>query len=221
MDAIRRSFLTPSPGDQDFAQLLKDLQSSGSLRSAFCDRGAHATAVAKSADQWVGKKIDLKAPDELGESPAACAEWLMVDEVIPPSRLDAVLQNLERCCVLWRKRRSYPQLLQDDEPEAQEADAFVELVTPRALQVLLTLARHSDHHCSLTVVAARHVWPLLEADHAWRYDILALIFEWSQRSISGKALAEFAAKYPQHLQMLIEIIDKEKKEDALPPGGEE
>lgn len=142
--------------------------------------------------------------------------------MIQPSRLDVVLQNIERCCILWRKRRSVPgaqPLMQDDEPEAVESDDFVQLVTPRALQVLLLLARHSDHHCSLTVVAARHVWPLLEGSHAWRYDILSLIFEWSQRSISGKSLAEFAAKYPQHLQMLIEIVEKEKKEDALPPGG--
>ena len=31
-------------------------------------------------------------------------------------------------------------------------------------------------------------------------------------------MAEFAARYPQHLQMLIDIVAKDKKEDALPPG---
>ena len=76
----------------------------------------------------------------------------------------------------------------------------------------------NDHHCSLTVPAVRHVWPLLEGSQQWRYDILSLLFEWSQRSISAKAMAEFAARYPQHLQMLIDIVAKEKKEDALPPG---
>lgn len=108
--------------------------------------------------------------------------------------------------------------MQDDEPEAKDADDFVELVTPRALSVLLALAKQNDHHCSLTVPAVRHVWPLLEGSQQWRYDILSLLFEWSQRSISAKAMAEFAARYPQHLQMLIDIVAKEKKEDALPPG---
>ena len=145
-----------------------------------------------------------------------------VDEVVQPSRLDSVLQNMERCCVLWRKRRRVAgeaPAMQDDEPEAKEADDFVELVTPRALSVLLSLAKQNDHHCSLTVPAVRHVWPLLEGANDWRYDILSLLFEWSQRSISAKGMAEFAAKYPQHVQMLIDIIAQEKKEDALPPGG--
>ncbi|CAL1152317.1 unnamed protein product [Cladocopium goreaui] len=189
---------------KEFSQLLKDLDNA-TLRSAFCARSTAGTAGTASAkaDQWVGRKIDLK-----------------VDEVVQPSRLDSLLQHMERCCVLWRKRRTGQgvQAMQDDEPEAKDADDFVELVTPRALSVLLALAKQNDHHCSLTVPAVRHVWPLLEGSQQWRYDILSLLFEWSQRSISAKAMAEFAARYPQHLQMLIDIVAKEKKEDALPPG---
>ena len=86
------------------------------------------------------------------------------------------------------------------------------------LQVKHLKPSRNDHHCSLTVPAVRHVWPLLEGSQQWRYEILSLLFEWSQRSISAKAMAEFAARYPQHLQMLTDIVAKEKKEDALPPG---
>lgn len=35
------------------------------------------------------------------------------------------------------------QVMQDDEPEAKDADDFVELVTPRALSVLLALAKQN------------------------------------------------------------------------------
>ena len=69
-----------------------------------------------------------------------------MDEVVQPSRLDSVLQHMERCCVLWRKRRTGVegiQAMQDDEPEAKDADDFVELVTPRALSVLLALAKQN------------------------------------------------------------------------------
>lgn len=187
---------------KEFSQLLKDLDNA-TFRSAFCARSMAGTASGAKADQWVGRKIDLK-----------------VDEVVQPSRLDSVLHHMERCCVLWRKRRRTEGVMQmqDDEPEAKDADDFVELVTPCALSVLLALAKQNDHHCSLTVPAVRHVWPLLEGSQQWRYEILSLLFEWSQRSISAKAMAEFAARYPQHLQMLIDIVAKEKKEDALPPG---
>lgn len=187
---------------KEFSQLLKDLDNA-TFRSAFCARSTAGTASGAKADQWVGRKIDLK-----------------VDEVVQPSRLDSALHHMERCCVLWRKRRRTEGVMQmqDDEPEAKDADDFVELVTPRALSVLLALAKQNDHHCSLTVPAVRHVWPLLEGSQQWRYEILSLLFEWSQRSISAKAMAEFAARYPQHLQMLIDIVAKEKKEDALPPG---
>ena len=65
--------------------------------------------------------------------------------MVEPSRLDSVLQHMERCCVLWRKRRRTEgvQAMQDDEPEAKDADEFVEVVTPRALRVLLALAKQN------------------------------------------------------------------------------
>ncbi len=147
-----------------------------------------------------------------------------MDEVVQPSRLDSVLQNMERCCILWRKRgKRHSDLDEAEAQEAQEADDFVQLVTPRALRVLLSLAKHSEHHCALTVPAVRHVWPFLESqdvtqDVSFRYDILSLLYEWSQCSISAKPMAEFAARYPNHVQMLIDVITTEKKEDALPPG---
>lgn len=63
-----------------------------------------------------------------------------MDEVVQPSRLDGVLQNMERCCILWRKRGKRGKHLEDEADEqeaheAQEADDFVQLVTPRALSV--------------------------------------------------------------------------------------
>lgn len=59
-------FSTLASRCQDFAQLLKDLQSSASFRSAFCAREGGSNAAISKADQWVGKKIDLKAlGDEL------------------------------------------------------------------------------------------------------------------------------------------------------------
>ena len=72
-------------------------------------------------------------------------QFVEVDEVVQPSRLDSLLQHMERCCVLWRKRRTGQgvQAMQDDEPEAKDADDFVELVTPRALSVLLALAKQN------------------------------------------------------------------------------
>lgn len=136
---------------------------------------------------------------------------------------------MERCCILWRKRGKRGKHLEDEADEqeaheAQEADDFVQLVTPRALSVLLSLAKHSEHHCALTVPAVRHVWPFLESQDvtlsnvSFRYDTLSLLYEWSQCSISAKPMAEFAARYPNHVQMLIDVITTEKKEDALPPG---
>ena len=56
-------------------------------------------------------------------------------QVPEASALDQLLRDVERCAVLFRKRqvRDGRRPLEDDEPEAQEADDFVELVTPRAL----------------------------------------------------------------------------------------
>eukprot|EP00439_Symbiodinium_sp_Y106_P020684 s1054_g2.t1 len=193
--------------DPQFKQLEKDLKTKDSERILFCARKGEATKAYKpSPDQWVGRKIDLK-----------------VDDVVEPSKLDIVLKDIDRCCVLWRKRRKVggSQALQDDEPESVEADAFVATVTPRALGVLSSLAAASDHHCALTAAAVRSVWPLLEVEE-WRYQVLFLLFEWSQRSISGKTMAEFAGRYPDpHVQLLIDMVTKELKENILPPGFED
>lgn len=193
--------------DPQFKQLEKDLKTKDSERILFCARKGEATKAYKpSPDQWVGRKIDLK-----------------VDDVVEPSKLDIVLKDIDRCCVLWRKRRKVggSQALQDDEPESVEADAFVATVTPRALGVLSSLAAASDHHCALTAAAVRSVWPLLEVEE-WRYQVLFLLFEWSQRSISGKTMAEFAGRYPDpHVQLLIDMVTKEQKENILPPGFED
>ncbi|CAK9009024.1 unnamed protein product [Durusdinium trenchii] len=193
---------------QHFANLLKDLELNETERSAFCTRQGDQSDTKKlKTDQWVGRKIDLK-----------------VEEVLQPSRLDTLLRDIERCSLLWKKRRPGDdgrRALEDDEPESQDADRFVKLVTPRALSLLLVLAKSSDHHCSLTVSALRHVWPLLNVEE-WRYQILSLLFEWSQRSISAKSMAEFASRYPDpHVHMLINIVGANKKEDFLPPGFED
>ncbi|CAJ1395632.1 unnamed protein product [Effrenium voratum] len=189
----------------EFGQLLKSLESAAE-RSVFCARPGEFSGQTKpKADQWVGRKIDLK-----------------VDEVAQPSRLDGVLKDIERSCILWKKRRPNAdgrRAMQDDEPESKDADAFVELVVPRALSVLLALA-DNDHHCSLTAPALRHVWPMLLVED-WRYQILSLLHEWSSRSITVRSMAEFASRYPEHVQLLIDIVASERKEDALPPGFED
>lgn len=33
-----------------------------------------------------------------------------------------------------------------------------------------------------------------------------------------RSMAEFASRYPEHVQLLIDIVASERKEDALPPG---
>eukprot|EP00933_Yihiella_yeosuensis_P038890 TRINITY_DN32836_c0_g2_i1.p1 TRINITY_DN32836_c0_g2~~TRINITY_DN32836_c0_g2_i1.p1 ORF type:complete len:1121 (+),score=299.94 TRINITY_DN32836_c0_g2_i1:74-3364(+) len=193
---------------QDFAQLVKKLKSSNAERIKFCARkgGDAISAPAKKEDK--GRKIDLKTVEEVAEA----------------SRLDGVLKDAERCCILWKKRRPNAQgkvIMQDDEPEAKEADAFVSLVAPRLIAVLHVLATSSDHHCALTAPAIKHIWPLLAVD-ALRYDVLRVLMEWSQRSISGKAMADFASRYPEpHVSMLISILNTESKDSLLPPGFED
>merc|ERR1719174_1083270 len=46
--------------------------------------------------------------------------------------------------------------------------------------------------------------------------------EWSQCTVSGRAMAEFASRYPKpHMHLLIEAVTAEKKENILPPGFED
>lgn len=45
--------------------------------------------------------------------------------------------------------------------------------------------------------------------------------EWSQRPLSGKAMAQFAGRYPDpHLRLLLDAITHETKENVLPPRWE-
>jgi len=193
---------------QEFAKLLKDLKASEAQRVLFCVRkGGESGPAPPKSDQWVGRKVDLK----------------QVEEVAEPSRLDNLLKDAERCLVLWKKRTPDAHgrmAMQDDEPEAKEADAYISLVTPRVLGILYILATSSDHHCALTAPSVRSVWPLLAAD-TWRYDIMLLLMEWSQRSITARSMAEFAGRYPEHVKQLIEVAAEDSKESILPPGFED
>jgi tetratricopeptide (TPR) repeat protein len=97
---------------QAFADLLKGLKASEAQRVLFCTRkgGDSTTEKKPQEDKWIARKIELK-----------------VEEVSEPSRLDILLKDLERCHILWKKRKpdaSSKILLQDDEPEAKEADAY-------------------------------------------------------------------------------------------------
>ncbi|CAE8627001.1 unnamed protein product [Polarella glacialis] len=196
---------------QEFGRLLKRLKEGSSERVLFCARRGGESQSAKpkpASDRWVGRKIDMK-----------------VEEIAEPSQLDGVLKDAERCLVLWKKRRPNAEgkiLMQDDEPEAREADVFVSTCIPRVLAVLHILASNSDHHCALTAQAVRYIWPLLASD-SWRYEVTQLLMEWSQRSISSKAMAEFAGRYPDpHIPLLIEMLKQDtKKAGVLHPGFED
>ncbi|CAK0843542.1 unnamed protein product [Prorocentrum cordatum] len=57
------------------------------------------------------------------------------------------------------------------------------------------------------------------AAEPWRHMVLELLLEWSQRSISAKALAEFAGRNPApSLRLLVEAATSDAKENVLPPG---
>ena len=74
------------------------------------------------------------------------------------------------------------------------------------------LASNSDLHSDLTATAVRHVWPLLAAA-SWRHEVLKVLMEWSQRPLSGKAMAQFAGRYPDpHLRLLLDAITHETKD---------
>lgn len=193
---------------QEFAALVKRLERDQQERVRFCQRGVATAVLPARRQRDEGRKLDIR-----------------VEEVVEPSKLDLVLKDVERCAILWKKKqgRTVPSHLKlpAHEPEEQENDAFLEKVTPRVLQVVLLLATHSDNHCERSSSAIRHVWPLLSSP-TWRYTGLALLMEWSQRSVSAKALAEFAGRHPDpHVHLLVEAVAQETKENLLPPGFEE
>lgn len=85
----------------------------------------------------------------------------------------------------------------------------------------MVLASSSELHCELTSNAVRHVWPFLGSE-VWRHKVLELLHEWSQCSVSARALAEFASRYPEpHFRLLVEAVTQDKKENLLPPNFEE
>jgi tetratricopeptide (TPR) repeat protein len=196
---------------KDFGTLLAKLRRDPAERVKFCARGSSSSLPSRKKEDT--RKVSLQ-----------------VEEVAEPSRLDGVLKDAERCCVLWKKNRGHVVPLREDvvltgadslrnAREEREADAFVQAAVPRVLSVLLALASGSDHHCALTAPGVRHVWPLLAVEE-WRQTTLELICEWSQRAISARALAEFAARYPEHLRLLLEPATQATRENLQPPGFE-
>lgn len=200
----------------EFTNLLNKLKGDIPHRSLFCTRaGGDSCKKIRKASDWEGRKIRLET----------------VEEVAEPSGLDGVLRDAERCCILWKKSQGkviplrtdvkhLVKLEDEDSPEGKEAAAFLRVVTPRAIMILQTLASCSDHYCALTAPAVRHVWPLLSCI-TWRHAVLELLLEWSQRSISARAMAEFAGRNPEpHLRLLLDVVTQETKENLLPPGLE-
>mmetsp|Transcript_43703 Transcript_43703/g.100885 ORF Transcript_43703/g.100885 Transcript_43703/m.100885 type:complete len:1011 (+) Transcript_43703:57-3089(+) len=191
---------------QAFDSLTATLRESHADKVAFCSHRDANEGIVTRDDALAGRKVCLKK----------------VTEVSEPSRLDAVLKDIERCCILWRKglaKKSGVNEVDFDSKEDEENERFVEVATPRALEVLLILAKSSDLHCEFTSPAIRHVWPFI-AEKKYRYQTLELLCEWSQRTFSAKALAEFAGRYPEpHLLMLVDALS-EDKENMLPPDLE-
>lgn len=153
-----------------------------------------------------------------------------VEEVPDASGLDNLLKDCERSSILWKKHQGFVVPLRTDiqrvpDPheaaEEQEAWNFLQVTVPRVLDVLYLLASNSELHCELSTTAVRHVWPFLSSDK-WRHQVLQILMEWSQCPVSSRNLAEFAARYPKpHLELLIQAVTKDEKENILPPHFEE
>jgi hypothetical protein len=194
---------------QDFNKLMERLRSNATERTIFCSRrqGDSVAFAKKKTDQQEkeGRKVVFKKTEEVPDA----------------SGLDNLLKDLERCSILWRKHqgKNADEIAdKDDAEEVREAFQFLQITVDRALDVLYLLASSSDHHCELSASAIRHVWPLASSSN-WRYKVLQILMEWSQRSVSARSLAEFASRYPKpHLQIIVEAATEEKKENVLPPG---
>lgn len=203
------NFLT-GVSKKDWETLLQRLKGSESERVLFCARGqTSCLEQTASKDNWVGRKVNLK-----------------VEEVQEPSKLDQTLRDAERCCILWKKLQGELAKTGENEDkdkvrERQEAQCFLGITVPRVVEVLLVLARCSDHHCTLTATAIKHVWPLLTFGTT-RQTVLELLLEWSQRSITAKSMVEFAGRYPDpHLRLLLGTVLDDSQSNTLPPGFEE
>jgi len=210
-----------SMSKQDFNKLLKNLKSNAAERTRFCSRKQGTSHSYANKDQAQRDKEGRK-----------CV--IKVEEVPDASGLDNALKDAERCCILWKKHKGTAVQLSEeaqalkvknlDPDEArEEADAlnFVRVTMPRVLEVLFLLASSNEMHCELTSSAVRHVWPFLASDPS-RHRVLELLHEWSQCSVSSRALAEFASRYPKpHFHLLIEAVTTESKENIMPPNFEE
>lgn len=205
------SFSVYNMKNKEFKDLLKKLEKSESERVLFC---------ARSSD---GALQDGDAKDK-------DRRCLKVEDVAAPSKLDGVLEDLNKCRILWKKQQGQGIQLREEMQEQIDAmdeevierkqnAAFLETTTTRALQVLLILATHSDLHSELSASAVKNVWPLLTNDK-WRYQVTELLSEWSQRPLSGKAMVDFVTRYPDpHLRLLIDAITTETEENMLPPNA--
>jgi len=200
-----------SLSQKDYKALLKGLGKDESERVKFCARRGGKNDSIKKEDS---RKLDMR----------------QIEEMMDPSKLDELIKDAERAGLLWKKGQGQVVPLRSDvkylssatdKDEDDEAASFLRTVVPRVLGVLHVLSSSSDHHCALTAPAVRHVWPLI-TNNDWRHAVLELLFEWSQRSISAKSMAEFAGRYPDpHLRTLVEIVASDSKENILPPGFEE
>lgn len=195
---------------KEFSTLLTQLRSSAAERKKFCARAPGGVLQPAKYDD--SRKINLT-----------------VEEVVEPSPLDNLLKDAERCCILWRKGAGCVVPLRDDvkvlggsgDDTDQEAEAFLRVVPLRLLKILTVLSINSDHHSELAAAATRHIWPLM-SNEAWRYPVLRVLFEWSQRSVGAKVMAEFAGRNPEPcLRLLIDAVADEGKDSNLPPKLEE
>merc|ERR1711988_960193 len=203
---------------QDFTKLMARLKGNATERTLFCSR-QHGDSAATFASKTQAER------DRSGRK--VC---LKIEEVPEASGLDNVLKDAERCSILWKKHQGHVVPLRADvervtDPyelaEQEEARKFLFATVPRVLDVLYLLASNSELHCELSAGAVRYVWPFLSSD-TWRHKVLQLLMEWSQCPVSAKSLAEFASRYPKpHLELLIESVTKDEKENVLPPNFEE
>jgi len=202
---------------KEFAMLTKRLQDKPTERTLFCSRRDGDSVAYANKNEALrdkeGRKVILK-----------------IEEVPDASGLDNLLKDAERCSILWKKHQGYVVPLRsdvenisdpDEAAEAAEAWNFLQVTVPRILDVLHVLASNSELHCELSSTAVKHIWPLISSK-TWRQKVLELLMEWSQVTVSARALAEFASRYPKpHLQLLVDAVTREEKDNIMPPNFEE
>lgn len=197
---------------KQFKEMLRRLETDDSERARFCVRSGPNANLKKEES----RKLELKK----------------IEEVQEQSKLDEVIKCAEKCAILWKKNTGNVVPLRSDvqhlgtkesqeRAEEREAMTFVGTVAPRVISVLLALARNSEHHCSLTAPAVRHIWPMM-TNQEWKHSIMELLVEWSQKSTSARTMAVFASRHPNpHLKLVVDAFSEDSKENMLPPGFEE